>query len=259
MLKMSYREKVVALVLIVLVIVLIAVMGPIKSLRASIKNHEAEQKTITVTYDEKKAIIDEIPDIEQNIKDLYDQSKDLNKDFAVHRENFQIDQYIQQILNKDNDYKAAGKNTFEIIDSFTQENAGDGNVEFYFYKPSVITYPILENADINGTLTKTRYPEQYAKIENALVMSNLSSQKVETHSATFSCKFTKDALFKFIDDMKKNDTGVRITNIEIKDYTFGAMNVRNGQENAQENRGYSEGKITFVFYTMESIDEPVLD
>lgn len=262
MLKMSYREKIVALVLIVLVIVLIFVMWPIKTLREKIKTDTANRDTIKVTYDDYNRQINEIPVIEENIKKIYSESKDLNKDFSVHRENFQIDEYVQNILNKD-EYKDGDKNKMEIKSGFAQVDADAGDFDFYYYEPTVIEYPILENADTNGTLLNDTNPELFKKVENAVLMETLEGQEVEIHDCTFSAKFTKEALYKFIDDLEKDDKGVRVVGLNIGDYRFGNLNPEKiaAMESTafQDMIGYSEGSIVLEFYTMEAIQEPRLD
>jgi len=257
MLKMSYREKIVALVLIVFVIILIFVMWPIKNIRANIKTDTEKRDTVKVDYDENNRKINEIPTIENNIKKIYEDSKDLNKDFEVHLDNFQIDEYIQKILNKDNDYRDGDKNTVQVEKSFIQSDAETDTLEYYCVIPDVITYPILESADTNGTLMKDTNPVLFDKVENAVVIKSLENQTIEVHRATIDLKFTKEGIFKFIDQMKK-DTGVRIVEFKIDDYRFGNQKPVEGVEFVEDldMKGYSTGTMTLEFYTMQQIQEP---
>ena len=55
----------------------------------------------------------------------------------------------------------------------------------------------------------------------------------------------------FQDELKKLDTGVRIDSVKIEDYKFGLLS------EIPEEVGYSEGEVTFSFYTMQQIQEPV--
>lgn len=260
MLKMSYREKVVALVLIVLVIILIFVMAPIKMIRQNIKEDTKTMETVKVDYDENNRKINEIPGIEANINKIYDESKDLNKDFSAHLENVQIDEYIQSILNNDK-YKKDGKFIMKIEGAFDMDDPETSNLEFYFYGPEVLEYPILENADTNGTLLKDTDPSLFEKFENAVYMSKLESQMIEKHSASFTASFTKEGLFQFIDQLKDENKGVRITSLSIDSYRFGNMKTDELQRaiDAADLKGYTTGTFDLEFYTMQQIQKPVLD
>ncbi len=267
--KLSYREKWVLLVVTVLLIVLIFVLAPIKTIRGNIEKHKDQYNEIKVVYDENNRLINEIPSIEKNITKIYTDSKDLNKEFIVHKENFQIDQYLQEFVNT-SDFKDGDKNKFEVIGEFSQEDADASKLEFYYYSPSILTYPILENADVNGDLLFSTDEALYKKVINAVGMKQLENQEIEKHSATVKVKFTKEALFAFLDGLQKKDTGMRVTKVAIDRYTFNPENLQNlaiaindssndSSEELGDMTGYSKGEITFEFYTMQQIQEPKFD
>lgn len=81
-------------------------------------------------------------------------------------------------------------------------------------------------------------------------MSELDSQDVEVRTISVPMKFTKESLLALEDELKKNETGVRISSVKIDDYTFAYVS------QVPEDKGYSEGEVTFVFYTMQQIQKP---
>lgn len=258
--QLSYREKIVLLVVTIFLVVLIFVMWPIKTIRGNITEHEKKYETVKTEFDNNNRLIDEIPVIEGNITKIYDKSKDLNKEFIVHNENFQIDQYLQKFVN-DAKFIDGDKNKFEITGSFKQENAKAKDLEFYYYSPVVVTYPILENADVNGNLLATTDNALYKKVTNAVCMSNLEKQNIEIHSASADVKFTREGLFAFIDGLKEQDTGVRVVSVTIGDYTFGQLENENITLDpaAADMKGYTTAQVKFEFYTMQQIQKPVFD
>jgi hypothetical protein len=247
--KLSYREKVGLLIVVVLAVIIVFIAWPIKTIKANIKTHKEEQATVQAEYEETQRKIAEIPVIEGNINAIYERSKDLSKKFVVHMGNVDFDKYFETLLNKE-PYKKSGKNDLEIVDNFSIDNASTGDVPFYYYVPDVITYPILEAADTNGNLLETTDKNLYDKTMNAVTMSELEAQTVEVRTVTVPMKFKKDALLALEDELQKNETGVRITGVTIDDYTF------NYVTEIPEDKGYSEGKVTFVFYTMQEIQKP---
>ena len=81
-------------------------------------------------------------------------------------------------------------------------------------------------------------------------VSELESQTVEVRTVSIPMKFTKEALLALEDELKKNETGVRISSVTIADYTFAYVT------EIPEDKGYSEGNVTFTFYTMQKIQKP---
>ena len=247
--KLSYREKVGLLIVVVLAVIIIFVAWPIKTIKANIKTHKEQQAAVLVEYEDTQRKIAEIPVIEGNINAVYERSKTLSKDFVAHMGNIDFDKYFESLLNKE-PYKKSGKNDLEIIDKFTVEDASAGEIPFYYYVPDVITYPILEAADTNGNLLETTDKNLYDKTMNAVTMSELEAQTVEVRIIKVPMKFKKDALLALEDELKKNETGVRISGVTIDDYTF------NYVTEIPEDKGYSEGTVTFTFYTMQQIQKP---
>lgn len=247
--KLSYREKVGLLVVLVLVVIIVFIAVPIKTIRANIKTHTAEQETVQADFDNTNSLINEIPVIEGNIMSTYEASKGLSDKFKPHMSNIEFAKYFETLLNKE-PYKKAGKNALEIINSMSISDADSGEIPFYYYTPDVITYPILEAADTNGDLMEKTDSAFYEKVQKALVMNELEPQEVEIREIKIPMKFTKEALLALEDELKKDETGVRISSVTISDYTFSYVT------EIPEDKGYSEGEVTFTFYTMQQIQKP---
>ena len=247
--KLSYREKVGLLIVVVLAVVIVFIAWPIKTIKANIKTHKTEQQNIKVEYDDTQRKIAEIPTIESNINSVYENSKELSKQFVEHMDNINFDKYFQTLLNKE-PYKKSGKNALWITGGLSISDPASGDVPFYYYTPDVITYPILEAADTNGDLLKSKDENLYNKAMNAINMKELQSQTVEIRRISVPMKFTKEALLALEDELQKNETGVRISAVNINDYTF------NYVTEIPEDKGYSEGSVEFTFYTMQEIQKP---
>ena len=249
--KLSYREKVGLLIVVVLAVIIVFIAWPIKTIKANIKTHKEEQATIKVEYDETQRKIAEIPVIEGNITKIYEDSMNLSSKFSEHKDNIEFGKYFEELLNKEPyTKKTNGRNSLEIIKKLEISDAGTGEVPFYYYTPDVITYPILQAADTNGNLMETTDKALYDKTQNALHMSTLEAQVVEQRNVSIPMRFTKEALLELENELKEKETGARITSVKIDDYTF------NYVTDIPEDKGFSEGEVTFVFYTMQQIQKP---
>ena len=247
--KLSYREKIGLLVVVVLVVIIVFIAWPIKTIRGNIKTHEAQRTEVQAVYKDTQRKIAQIPAIEGNINKIYDETKGLSEKFFGHVDNINLDKYFEGLLNKE-PYVKGGKNQLEIVDKFTIDDAGDGEIPFYYYVPNVITYPILEAADTNGNLLETTDKALYDKVMNAVSMDEAEKQTVEVRTVSVPMKFTKEALLALEDELKSKETGVRISGVKIEDYTFGQVS------EVPEDKGYSEGEVEFKFYTMQQIQKP---
>lgn len=250
--KLSYREKVGLLVVIVLLVIIVFVAWPIKTFRNRIKVHTEQKATVQKTYEETQTLINQIPTIEGNITKVYENSKGLSSQFAPHMENIDFAKYFETLLNKE-PYKKGAKNELEIKGGLTITDATSDSIPFYYYTPDVITYPILVAADVNGDLVKKQDEVYYNKVQNALYLEEVEPQDVEVRVVSIPMKFTKEALLALEDEFKTKETGARITSVTINDYSFGKV------AELPEDKGYSEGTVEFTFYTMQQIQEPVFN
>ena len=250
--KLSYREKIGLLIVIVLAVIIVFIAVPIKTIKGNIKAHTEEKETVQTEYDETQRLIAQIPGIESNIKKVVEESKALSKDFYAHAENVELDKLFEEVLNKA-PYVEGGKNNIEITGNYNIDDAEADEFPFYCYVPDVVTYPILEKADTNGNLLETKDKALYEKAVTAVKISELQAQNIEVHRATVPMKFKKEALLSFEDELKSKLTGARIVSVKIDDYTFA------NASDVPEEKGFSDGEVVIEFYTMQQIQDPVFN
>jgi len=121
--KLSYREKVGLLIVVVLAVIIVFVAWPIKTIKANIKNHKEEQIAVQAQYEETQRKIAEIPVIEGNINAVYESSKGLSDKFVEHMDNIEVIHYFENLLNKE-PYKKSGKNDLEVTGGMSVADAG---------------------------------------------------------------------------------------------------------------------------------------
>lgn len=237
--KMSYRDRMIALIVIVVALVLAGVFAIVKPLTTKISTNKASLASVTAEKEEIENTISKIDGLGDTIKSEYNESKAFAENFTDSRETYQADQFIQEYFNN---------NSVEVL-SVTANEATNETIDFYSYTPNVVTYPLLEAADINGTIAE----ETAEKLKTSTVLASLESQEVEVYSLDIQFYTKKDDILALIDDLKNLDENILITNLEIEDYTFA--------EDEKDNslKGYSEGNMTINFYVLQPLDEPVLN
>jgi hypothetical protein len=236
---LSYRDKIILLVIIVIAIFLVGLFAFIRPTMEKISSNKAELSTVQAEEDRIRGLIDEIPNIESSIKSEYDNAKALSTGFAQHRETYEAENYLQELFTTNN----------VEIQSLTADPAETETIDFYYYTPNVVTYPLYEAADINGELAQATAE----KLQASTVLSTVETQEVEAYSVNISFKGQKAGITALLDGIKALDENVLVTDFVVDDYTFGAGSTDASSVN------YSTGSMTIKFYVLEPLAEPVLD
>lgn len=236
--KMSYRDRMILLIVIVIALILVGIFLIVKPTTTKISENKATLSTVEAEQDRINGIIEQIPKLEEAIKSEYNESKTFAENFTDSRATYEADQFIQEYFNN---------NSVKIVNLTANESVAEP-IEFYSYAPNVVTYPLLEAADLNGDIAI----ETAEKLKTSTVLTGLEAQEVEMYSLEIQFNGKKDNIFKLIDDLKSVDKNIIITDLSIDDYTFG--------ENATEasEKGFSNGTMIVKFYVLETISEPNL-
>ncbi len=245
--KLSYRDKIIALIFAVVAIVLLFVFLLIRPTLNDISANKATLATKTQEADEIRAKIAEIPNIETKIMDAYNEGADMADNFFIISEGdietldtYKIDQFLQPMLD-DNNIKINGDVTLGLSEAIT--------MEYYYYTPNVVTYPILEAADLNGTLAE----DIYSRIETSAVFSEKEVQEIQGMSVEYAIMSTKPDLLNFLDAVEGINKSVIVSDLSIQDYTFGSA------DELPEEEQLSECTFTMNFYAMQKVSEPNLN
>lgn len=236
---LSYRDKIILLVIIVIAIFLVGIFAFIRPTSDKIASNKSELATVQAEEKRIRGIIDEIPNIESNIKSEYESAKELSNGFAQRRETYDAEMFVQNLFTE---------NQVEI-QSLIAEPAAPEEIEFYYYTPNVVTYPLFEAADINGKLAE----ETAEKLKASTVLSTVEVQQVEVYSLNIEFKGQKAGITALLDGIKDLDENILITNLDIDDYTFGATQTEPSMVNN------TLGTMTIKFYVLEPLAEPVLN
>lgn len=236
--KMSYRDRMIALIVIVVALILAGIFAIVKPVTTKISSNKSTLASVTAEKEDIENTISKIPSLGEAIQSEYEESKSYAEKFTDSRKGYEADQYIQEYFNS---------NSVEVLSMSVQEPTTQ-TISFYSYAPNIVTYPLLEAADINGTIAA----ETAEKLQTSTVLAGLETQDVEMYSVNVDFLSKKDDLLALVDSIKDLDENIIITDLSISDYTFGAEATDNTL------KGYSEGSMTINFYVLQPLDEPVL-
>ncbi len=257
--KLNYREKLFLLIFSVVVLVIIFCAWPIRSLRKKIEQNESKREIVLADWEEKHRLIDEIPNIEKQIEKLYNESSEYSKIFIESKTNDEVDQYVADILNDAAEYVNKNnllENSVEIYGKDEIMEQKDLPLEFSYYSPLVVSYPIMQAADINGNLMETENKDLYEKCLNATKIETLEAQDVEIHEQEIEVVCNKTGFLKFIDKLAEVDSGIKVVNIKVDSPEYNFREEIEAQPPFDIQPGYSKISITIRYYTMQKIAKP---
>ncbi|MEE5993751.1 MAG: hypothetical protein V3G42_10985 [Oscillospiraceae bacterium] len=268
---MSYRDKMMLLIISIIVVLVAGFFALIKPKYQALVADKAVYESTKADADDVQRKLDEIKPLQDSIKEAYQKAKataqvfvntafeDENNSFTVDDARFHVEQYIQPTIDESN----LKVNDFAVSAPVAQ------TVEYYYYSPNVVTYSLLEAADVNGNYS--------TKLADAIQAESLLNEKqmaeVMVTNVEISATGKREDILTFVDKIKEDTNAITITELEIDDYTFSGglesttreeVNPETGEvtvitEGPTSTDGDSEVEIAVSFYNAKEIDEPVLD
>ena len=193
--KLSYRERMILLGFIVLAIILVGIFVFIKPANENIAASKAVLADQQSQLDEINNKIAQIPALDTKIKEAYSEASKTANNFSTQLTAYELDNFIRDKINENN---------MELTSGLQVSEPAVVSMDYYTYAPNIITYPIFEAADINGTLAK----EIEEKLLQSTVISTKTVENVLCSQIGFDCKVKRDDLLNFISGL--NDLGVTI-------------------------------------------------
>ncbi|MBR0485767.1 MAG: hypothetical protein IJJ69_13500 [Oscillospiraceae bacterium] len=272
--EMSYRDKMILLIISVIIILAVGFFALIRPKYNSLVADRATYEETKTEWEGIDAKLQQIPVLKEAITAEYKDSSKIaemfvsdvfqpvNDTFDNLKANYVLEQYIQEKI----DESELKMRSLEIGGISSQ------NLDYYYYTPDVLTYSLLESADVNGN-----YAQQVTDLlKTSTTLSERETAEVMTNTLTLNLSGKKESLMAFLTKMiEEEENAVRVTSVSIEDYTFGegqTQTITEQQTNpdgtvtevtrevplASDGQGESEMEISITFYNAMPIDQPVL-
>lgn len=262
---MSYRDKMIILIISIIVILVAGFFALIKPAYDKLVADQATYESTKTEWDGIQQKLQAIPELKSRIENTYNEAKkdaavlentafgDINKDYDRKKVNYGLDQYLHQAIDDNNlDIKA-----------FAIGDAGEIQIKYSYYKPNVVTYALLESGDVNGN-----YAEEVAKlIETGTVVEEKEIASIMANNVNMSLVGTKEDLMNFLDTIQADNNAINVDAIDIANYTF-EDEEEEGQSarparpaptaEGEEPGGTSEMTLDLKFYNAKTMDKPDL-
>jgi len=195
---------------------------------------------------------------------------DYKDTLQTERISYLVDQHIQPAIDESN----------LTVAEMAIGTAGSTNLEYYYYTPNVLTYALIEAADINGNYAK--------KATDALATSALLEERTATEllaqNVDINVVGNRENLMSFLEAIKNDKNAIQVNLVKIADYTFTSGLEESAQEpqvvevtetdaegnpvvtqqeapaaaaaTAAPGEGLSEMEVNVMFYAAKEIEKP---
>jgi hypothetical protein len=262
--EMSYRDKMVILVISIIIILVAGFFALIRPTYNKLVNDTATYEATKTEWDGIKQKLDAIPSLKEGITSAYNTAKndaaifeneafgDINTEYDTKKLSYNYDQYLQQAIDD---------NGLELT-SFTMPGVASKEITFYYYEPTVVTYALLESGDINGKYAK----EITDLLQDTVLLKEKKAATLLASDISIVARGTRENLMTFLDTIKEDENAVIVNSVSIADYTFsdGAeKQVTDAEGNVTTVKdpnaeGKSDLTIELSLYNAKTIDKPDL-
>lgn len=261
MMKLTYRDKIIAAVLIAIAICAISFFTLINPTLKDIKTNKGQLKVVEEKKQEIDGKIKQIPKLQESILDTQKNTNKLAENFVSVEdvENaLTVDRYMQEFADK------CGVK----LKSVEMGKSKLAAMNYYYGDYTDSINELRKSADADGSL-EAEYNAQTAEQDN---VSQRAKESIIQYQYGITIKGTRVNVFKYLAALKEFDKNVLINSVNITDYTFGKAeaekaNVPYPESNdgetvtidlgeGKEITNTSEVKIVVTLYSVFEMPEP---
>lgn len=265
--KFGYRDRIVLLIACVIIIFGIGIVLFIKPKYEDLKTDKKARDKAKQEWTEQLSKFEGIPDRQKKLEDDFKTATDEAKNFVTAMDGVELDDFLREKFMNTEEHIEHG---VRLNGNLSVSDQSSTSLSYYYYSPSVVTYPLYELADMDGSLAKAAAEKRY----EADVLSSRASQSVGAGDATFSVIVNRKDAMALIDGIHdyavKNKDAMLLHSVSFSDYKFlGGLELdENGQvkkdDTAQPTTGGEEEEeedlggtsLMTVSYSVYYMQEP---
>ena len=224
--KLSYRDKVIFLVVVVIIVLGV---GFAFFIRKSIQQTQDVNASLALKqqeWDEVQAKIATLPDLKQQLKTTVAEVDTLQKPYLDEQESFEADKYVYDILSN--------VDGFVSMKSMELTGEKEGNLAPYFYIRNSVAYDIKMNADLTGDSLPQEVYDKYLKSKgepDPAVVVAVEEVKLVVYITDEDPESNLNAFFGMMDAISKHEKTLYLRTIGQADEE---ENVRSADQEAAD-------------------------
>lgn len=214
--KLSYRDRIILIFAIVIVILGIGIFVFIKPKYEKMKKNKADLKTATDEWNTKLLEFDRIPTRQGVINETYQEGLKVSEGFTNEMTSVEMDEFLQQFFNVEQFVtdEVSAKKQLDV------SNEKVTTVGYYYYTPNIVTYPLYESADLDGSIAKA----VEEKLHDVRVLASRKAQTISNGEETFTVLLKRENLMTFLDELnqyaKDHSDAMLVTGVKLEECDF---------------------------------------
>jgi hypothetical protein len=205
------------MIAIIVIILGLGIFLLIKPKWEKLNNNKVERDNLKTTWDSKLIEFDRIPIRQQSIQTRYEEGLEMSKKFTPEMSSVELDKFLQEKFLNNEKFQ---EDEVALIDKVSISGKSTASLSYYYYTPNIVTYPLYENADLDGSLAEAAEE----KLAESKLFASRSTQTVGGSSAVLVLETNREDAMALIDAVndyaaKNNDT-MLIDSITMDDCNF---------------------------------------
>ena len=215
--KFGYRDRIVLLIACVVIIFGIGIVVFIKpkyeDLKKDKKARDEAKKNWNIQLEQFDGITDRQSKLEEDFKTATDESKK----FSTSMDAVELDNFLREKFMNTEEHIEDG---VRLSSALSVSDETTTSLSYYYYTPSIVTYPLYELADMDGSLAAAAAEKR----KESDVLSARAGQTVGSGNASFAITVNRKDAMALIDGIHdyavKNKDAMLLHSVTFSDYKF---------------------------------------
>lgn len=224
--KFGYRDRIILMVVLIVVILGVGIFAMIKPKWETLSANKAALESAKTDWDAQLLEFTRIPARQANIKKRYEEGAKTATEFTDEMTALELEEFLQEKFLNIETFK---NNEVEMKETLKVTEQAATPLSYYYYIPNIVTYPLYEYADLDGSLAQ----EAAEKLLESNILAARTTQSVGSSQSSFTVRIQKEDLMSLLDAVKSyaesNHDAMMISSVEIAEYDFNA-NIEGDEE-----------------------------
>ncbi len=215
--KFGYRDRIILLIVVIVLILAIGIFVFIRPKVEALNTNKTIRDNLQSEWNVKLNEFKLIPKRQEIIRTKYEEGKKLAVNFTDEMNSVELGKFIR---DKFINIEKFNEDEVRVIETAELGEKATSSMSYYFHTPSIITYPLYEYADLDGSLAKAAEE----KMKESNLFKARAAQTVGSSTAKITLDINRENAMALIDAVnqyaKDNKDTMLIDSITLKEAEF---------------------------------------
>lgn len=238
--KFGYRDRIILLVICIVIIFGFGIFLFIKPKYQELLKDKKDRDDLKAAWGVQLDKFNNINSRQDKIEENFKKATDVALNFTDEMDSVALDNFLREKFANTEQNIEDG---VTLQGSLAVSDESTAALSYYYYTPSIVTYPLYEAADMDGSLAEAAAEKR----KESDVLSARASQTVGAGLSSFTIRTNREDVMTLIDAVHeyavKNKDAMIINSVAISDYKFkGGLTEEDTQPAAQQPAEGEEGQ-----------------